>query len=41
MHTQAWGLVNDFMAEMAPTWGNLAKKKKLDEEGLLVEIALE
>ena len=40
MHTQAWGLVNDFMAEMAPTWGNLAKKK-LDEEGLLVEIALE
>ena len=32
MHTQAWGMVNDFMAEMAPTWSNIPKKRKADDD---------
>ena len=39
MHGQAWAIVNEFTAEMAPTWGNLARKKKqLDDEGFLDSI---
>jgi len=32
MHTQAWGMVNDFMGEMAPTWSNVPKKRKSTDE---------
>ena len=33
MHSNAWVMVNEFMAEMAPTWPNVPKKKK-GEEGV-------